>query len=175
MDLFNNDSGSSNDDLNKDILSNHPAYIPHNMIQGNNKRYNQQSTLQSRLNNIYYTSTPKKTDSSIIAALTRQHMTRASQISSISMMAMSKEVILNYAIHDYSSHSGSYHPQHICVNKPTQQASRWSSGLHDHEQFITIKFDKPVVARKFLRKGSREYIYMVLSLFFFLNRINYIR
>ncbi|KAI8047936.1 Muskelin N-terminus-domain-containing protein [Thamnidium elegans] len=62
-------------------------------------------------------------------------------------MAMSKEVVLNYTIHDYSSHSGSYHPHHISVNKPTQQASRWSSGLHDHEQYVTVKFDRPVVAR----------------------------
>lgn len=151
MDLFNNnDSSSSTEDINKEILSTNQApYIPHNLMQGNNKRFNQQSTLQSRLNNIYYTTSPKKTDPSTIAALTRQHMTRAAQISSVSMMAMSKEVVLNYTIHDYSSHSGSYHPHHICVNKPTQQASRWSSGLHDHEQYVTIKFDNPVVARKF--------------------------
>lgn len=150
MDLINTDSSSSNEDTSKDsLLPNHPlSFIPRNQIQGNNKRYNQHSSLQSRLNNIYYTTSPTKTDNSTIAALTRQHMTRASQISSASMMAMSKEVILNYTIHDYSSHSGSYHPQHISVNKPTQQASRWSSGLHDHEQYITIKFETPVVASK---------------------------
>ncbi|GAA5807665.1 hypothetical protein MFLAVUS_001036 [Mucor flavus] len=142
------DFSSSTEDINKEILSTNQApYIPHNLMQGNNKRFNQQSTLQSRLNNIYYTTSPKKTDPSTIAALTRQHMTRAAQISSVSMMAMSKEVVLDYTIHDYSSHSGSYHPHHISVNKPTQQASRWSSGLHDHEQYVTIKFDNPVVAR----------------------------
>jgi hypothetical protein len=91
-----------------------------------------------------------------LAALTRQHMTRASLMSNggstssvASMMANAKTIKLPYTIHDYSSHSGSYHPQNICVNQPTQQASRWSSGLHDHEQYITIKFEKPVVAREF--------------------------
>ncbi|KAI8639074.1 Muskelin N-terminus-domain-containing protein [Parasitella parasitica] len=62
-------------------------------------------------------------------------------------MGKAKEVQLSYTIFDYSSHSGSYHPQNIMVNKPTQQASRWSSGLHDHEQYITIKLDKTAVAR----------------------------
>ncbi|KAI8384170.1 Muskelin N-terminus-domain-containing protein [Blakeslea trispora] len=66
------------------------------------------------------------------------------------MIAKSKQVKLPYTIHDYSSYSGSYHPMNITINQPTQQASRWSSGLNNHEQFVTIKFDKPVVARNII-------------------------
>lgn len=160
MDMVNNNGSSSGEDITKEqqrLSSNeyHPlSYMAHNQAQSNNKRCNNggnmQSTLQTRLNNIYYTTSPAK--NSTIASLTREHMTRAAQLSSASMMAMSKEVVLPYTIHDYSSHSGSYHPQHIRENKPTQQASRWSSGLHDHEQYITIKFDTPVVASKLSEK-----------------------
>jgi hypothetical protein len=56
---------------------------------------------------------------------------------------------LEYSIYDHSSHSGSYHPRNICVNDPTEQSSRWSSGSHDQSQFIIIKLDKPAVACKF--------------------------
>lgn len=160
MDMVNNNGSSSGEDITKDQQQRlspneyHPfSYMSHNQAQSNNKRCNNSnipSTLQTRLNNIYYTTSPTKNSS--IASLTREHMTRAAQLSSASMMAMSKEVVLPYTIHDYSSHSGSYHPQHIRENKPTQQASRWSSGLHDHEQYITIKFDTPVVARKLSEK-----------------------
>lgn len=135
-----NSDGDKEQHINNDY---HPQ--PFAPQAQSNKRF-PQTTLQSRLNNIYYTTSPTKNSS--IASLTREHMSKASQISSASMMAMSKEEILPYTIHDYSSHSGSYHPQHICVNKPTQQGSRWSSGLHDHEQYITIKFDTPIIASK---------------------------
>ncbi|GAA5806192.1 hypothetical protein HPULCUR_011722 [Helicostylum pulchrum] len=57
---------------------------------------------------------------------------------------------LTYAIYDQSSQSGSYHPRNICVNEPTEQSSRWSSGSHDQSQFITIKLDKPAVACEIL-------------------------
>ncbi|KAG0178624.1 Muskelin 1, intracellular mediator containing kelch motif [Apophysomyces sp. BC1021] len=60
---------------------------------------------------------------------------------------MAAHVKLPYAIFDYSSHSGSYYPQNIYHDKPTEQSSRWSSGIHDHKQFIILRLDKPVVAR----------------------------
>ncbi|KAG0188949.1 Muskelin 1, intracellular mediator containing kelch motif [Apophysomyces sp. BC1034] len=63
------------------------------------------------------------------------------------MVAMAAHVKLPYAIFDYSSHSGSYYPQNIYHDKPTEQSSRWSSGIHDHKQFIILRLDKPVVAR----------------------------
>ena len=56
---------------------------------------------------------------------------------------------LGYSIFDQSSQSGSYHPQNICKDDPTEQSSRWSSGSHDQYQYITIKLDKPTVACKF--------------------------
>ena len=49
---------------------------------------------------------------------------------------------LEYDIHAWSSHSASYHPKNILVNKPTDQSSRWSSGTNDQMQFITLKLDK---------------------------------
>ncbi|KAL9540450.1 hypothetical protein MBANPS3_009668 [Mucor bainieri] len=154
-------NSSSNDSdesltLDKDsIMTQQQNYHPLSCMPPNNSsQNNKKNSIQDRLNNIFYTTSPTLSDSASmnVAALTKQHMTRASQMSNnggtvASLMAKTKQVQLSYTIHDYSSHSGSYHPQHIMVNKPTQQASRWSSGLHDHEQFITIKFEKPIVAR----------------------------
>ncbi|ORZ15828.1 Muskelin N-terminus-domain-containing protein [Absidia repens] len=54
---------------------------------------------------------------------------------------------LPYVVDGYSSHSGTYFPHHIIENKPTEQGSRWSSGTHDQDQFITLRFATPVVAR----------------------------
>lgn len=57
---------------------------------------------------------------------------------------------LAYSIYDQSSQSGSYHPRNICVNDPTEQSSRWSSGSHDQSQYITLKLDNPTVACEIL-------------------------
>ncbi|CEG84146.1 hypothetical protein RMATCC62417_17991 [Rhizopus microsporus] len=57
---------------------------------------------------------------------------------------------IQYSIHDYSSHSGTYYPQNITVNNPTEQSSRWSSGSHDQSQYITLKLEKPVIACEIL-------------------------
>ncbi|OUM65195.1 hypothetical protein PIROE2DRAFT_7825 [Piromyces sp. E2] len=53
---------------------------------------------------------------------------------------------LKYSIHDWSSHSASYHPKNIMVNKPQDQGSRWSSNSNNHMQYITVKLDKMSVA-----------------------------
>jgi hypothetical protein len=65
-----------------------------------------------------------------------------------SLIAKAPHSLVPYSIYDYSSHSGSYFPQNIAVNNPSEQASRWSSGSHDQSQFITIKLEQPVVACK---------------------------
>jgi hypothetical protein len=57
---------------------------------------------------------------------------------------------LQYSIYNYSSHSGSYYPQNITMNSPTEQSSRWSSGSHDQSQYVTLKLEKPVVACQML-------------------------
>lgn len=157
-------SSSSSNDSNDSLALDKDSFMPQQqdyhplscMPPSNSSQNNKKNSIQDRLSNIFYTTSSMlaETTPMNVAALTKQHMTRASQMSNngstvASLMAKTKQVQLVYAIHDYSSHSGSYHPQHIMVNKPTQQASRWSSGLHDHAQFITIKFEKPVVARKF--------------------------
>lgn len=167
------------------------SFIPQNNNQGNHRKPSSRSpisssssssssssmssyhydletrkSIQNRLNSIYYTTSPTvaTNESSTpmnLAALTRQHMTRASLMSNngstssvASMIATAKTIKLPYSIHDYSSHSGSYHPQNVCVNQPTLQSSRWSSGSHDHQQYITIKFEKPVVAREFFIRSE---------------------
>lgn len=65
-----------------------------------------------------------------------------------SIIAEATHEPLTYTIYDQSSQSASYHPRNICVDDPTEQSSRWSSGSHDQSQFITIKLDKPAVACK---------------------------
>ncbi|KAI8368114.1 Muskelin N-terminus-domain-containing protein [Radiomyces spectabilis] len=67
-----------------------------------------------------------------------------------SLVANTMATPLPYFIYDYSSQSGSYHPQNICENNPAEQSSRWSSGAHDQSQFITIAFENPVVAKSIL-------------------------
>ncbi|OBZ91936.1 Muskelin [Choanephora cucurbitarum] len=57
---------------------------------------------------------------------------------------------LPYTIHDHSSYSGPYHPRNICVNEPTEQSSRWSSGSQDQSQYITLKLERPAVACEIL-------------------------
>ena len=59
--------------------------------------------------------------------------------SHVSMLPTEK---LKYNIHAWSSHSASYHPKNIMVNKPQDQSSRWSSNSNNHMQYITIKLDK---------------------------------
>ncbi|KAG1170181.1 hypothetical protein G6F70_001371 [Rhizopus microsporus] len=64
-----------------------------------------------------------------------------------SFLIACKDTVLEYTIHDYSSYSLYYHPQNILTNKPTEQLSRWSSSARDNQQYITIKFKRPVIAR----------------------------
>jgi len=64
--------------------------------------------------------------------------------SHVSMLPTEK---LKYNIHAWSSHSASYHPKNIMVNKPQDQSSRWSSNSNNHMQYITIKLDKMSIVK----------------------------
>ncbi|KAI8614210.1 Muskelin N-terminus-domain-containing protein [Chytriomyces sp. MP71] len=54
---------------------------------------------------------------------------------------------LGYDVFAWSSHSASYHPRHILVNRPSEQGSRWSSGSNNQMQFLTLKLDKVAVVQ----------------------------
>ncbi|CEG65968.1 hypothetical protein RMATCC62417_02634 [Rhizopus microsporus] len=64
-----------------------------------------------------------------------------------SFLTACKDTVLKYTIHDYSSYSLYYHPQNVLTDKPMEQLSRWSSSARDNQQYITIKFKRPVIAR----------------------------
>lgn len=72
----------------------------------------------------------------------------------ISIMTLQSKVahapheVLPYTVYSHSSHNGPYHPRNICVNDPTEQSSRWSSGFHDQSQYITLQLEKPAVVCK---------------------------
>ncbi|KAI9222181.1 Muskelin N-terminus-domain-containing protein [Blastocladiella britannica] len=52
---------------------------------------------------------------------------------------------LSYAIHSCSSYAPSYPPHNIAVNKPADQASRWTSHAADQQQWLTIVLDRPAI------------------------------
>jgi len=52
---------------------------------------------------------------------------------------------LKYGIHSCSSFSSSYLPQNIQEDKPSDQASRWSSDTNTPPQFITLKLERPSI------------------------------
>ncbi|CAO3593221.1 unnamed protein product [Absidia cylindrospora] len=78
----------------------------------------------------------------------RRNSHRPSEIGALTSKASSTS--LRYSVYDYSSYSGTYHPNNIYFDTPQDQSSRWSSGSHDGTQFITLRFDQPVVARALL-------------------------
>ncbi|KAI9033534.1 Muskelin N-terminus-domain-containing protein [Phycomyces nitens] len=66
---------------------------------------------------------------------------------------------LEYSIYGYSSHSASYHPQNIKINRPNDQGSRWSSSVHDQSQYITLRLERPAVLRSILfGKFHRDHV-----------------
>ena len=52
---------------------------------------------------------------------------------------------LQYTVHDWSSFSANYHPNNVLEDKPSSQASRWSSDTNYPPQFITLKLSKPSI------------------------------
>ncbi|CAO3610091.1 unnamed protein product [Cunninghamella echinulata] len=80
-----------------------------------------------------------------------RQLNRLSSFSALcSIISKTQSTPLQFNIYDYSSYSGSYHPNNIYFNTPLDQISRWSSGSHDGTQYITLEFDKPVVASALL-------------------------
>lgn len=45
-----------------------------------------------------------------------------------------QKVELPYTVEAWSSYSANYHPRNILLDKPTDQASRWSSGSNNQVQ-----------------------------------------
>ena len=54
---------------------------------------------------------------------------------------------LKYEVDSWSSHSASYHPRNVMVNKPQDQSSRWSSGSNNQMQFITLRLEKMAIVQ----------------------------
>ena len=55
---------------------------------------------------------------------------------------------LSYRIVDCSSFSSGYRPENVLEDRPTDQASRWSSATNDQHQYITLKLDSPALLGK---------------------------
>ncbi|KAJ1817150.1 hypothetical protein LPJ75_001798, partial [Coemansia sp. RSA 2598] len=60
--------------------------------------------------------------------------------------------LLPYEIHSWSSHSANFLPNNILVDRPHDQASRWSTIVNNHRQFITLRLERPALVR--LRNDS---------------------
>ncbi|XP_012278648.1 muskelin isoform X2 [Orussus abietinus] len=54
---------------------------------------------------------------------------------------------LEYRIYKYSSFSSTYVPENILVDKPSDQASRWSSDNDNHPQFLILKLQSPSIVK----------------------------
>lgn len=63
----------------------------------------------------------------------------------LQMLINEPPIKINYEIHSWSSFSSQYHPKNIMVDKPTEQASRWSSGSNNQAQFIMLKLENPAI------------------------------
>ncbi|KAJ2602741.1 hypothetical protein H4R99_002594 [Coemansia sp. RSA 1722] len=55
--------------------------------------------------------------------------------------------LLPYEIHSWSSHSANFLPNNILVDRPHDQASRWSTVVNNHRQFITLRLERPALVR----------------------------
>ncbi|KAJ2717344.1 hypothetical protein H4R19_000096 [Coemansia spiralis] len=54
---------------------------------------------------------------------------------------------LPYEIHAWSNHSANFLPHNILVDRPHDQASRWSTNTSNHRQFITLRLERPALVR----------------------------
>ncbi|KAJ1943389.1 hypothetical protein GGF37_002673, partial [Kickxella alabastrina] len=55
--------------------------------------------------------------------------------------------LLPYEIQSWSSHSANFLPKNILVDRPHDQASRWSTSLNNHRQYITLRLERPALVR----------------------------
>eukprot|EP01134_Creolimax_fragrantissima_P005826 CFRG5826T1 len=53
--------------------------------------------------------------------------------------------VVPYDIASWSSYSANFHPENIMENQPTNQASRWSTGSNNRQQFICVKLQKDTI------------------------------
>ncbi|KAJ1841550.1 Muskelin 1, intracellular mediator containing kelch motif, partial [Coemansia sp. RSA 2703] len=53
--------------------------------------------------------------------------------------------VLPYEIHNWSSHSANFLPNNIIVDRPHDQASRWSTVVNNHRQYITLRLERPAL------------------------------
>ncbi|XP_037092841.1 muskelin-like isoform X2 [Pollicipes pollicipes] len=65
----------------------------------------------------------------------------------LGVVNMDQMLKLSYDIHDYSSFSGGYVPKNIAEDKPSDQASRWSSENNNPPQYIILKLKQPAILR----------------------------
>ncbi|OAD75654.1 hypothetical protein PHYBLDRAFT_143898 [Phycomyces blakesleeanus NRRL 1555(-)] len=120
------------------------------------------------LTSLYHRTTPSRTHVKPHLSSTSYQSTlswsppgtlEATKHSTKTLIESSLQESLQYSISGYSSHSASYHPQNIKVNKPNDQASRWSSSAHDQSQYITLRLEKPAVLRSILfGKFHRDHV-----------------
>ncbi|KAJ1960007.1 hypothetical protein GGI12_004036 [Dipsacomyces acuminosporus] len=54
---------------------------------------------------------------------------------------------LPYEIHAWSSHSANFLPHNVLVDRPHDQASRWSTNANNHRQYITLRLEHPALVR----------------------------
>ncbi|KNC83387.1 hypothetical protein SARC_04353 [Sphaeroforma arctica JP610] len=47
--------------------------------------------------------------------------------------------VVGYDIASHSGFSANFRPENMMVNNPTDQASRWSTGSNNREQYICVK------------------------------------
>ncbi|KAJ1958544.1 hypothetical protein EC988_000245 [Linderina pennispora] len=55
--------------------------------------------------------------------------------------------VLPYEIHAWSSHSANFLPHNIQVDRPHDQASRWSTNANNHRQYITLRLEHPALVK----------------------------
>ncbi|KAJ2548548.1 hypothetical protein EV175_004789, partial [Coemansia sp. RSA 1933] len=53
--------------------------------------------------------------------------------------------VLPYEVHRWSSHAANFLPHNILCDRPHDQASRWSTSVNNHQQFITLRLEHPAL------------------------------
>lgn len=76
---------------------------------------------------------------------------------------------IKYDVASWSSHSASYHPRNITVNKPSDQSSRWSSGSNNQSQYLMLKLDKMSVVRILFITANSFHFHFIISFFIITN------
>ncbi|KAJ2162293.1 hypothetical protein GGF46_000784 [Coemansia sp. RSA 552] len=67
----------------------------------------------------------------------------AMQVDSAPQELRTEYDVLPYEIHAWSNHSANFLPHNILIDRPHDQASRWSTNANNHRQFITLRLERP--------------------------------